>query len=157
MTKDAWLNDRIMDAAKNLICKALGKIDSFQSVLNSQKQSNYSFRSVNNKPIQLLHDGNSHWLLYFYSSGRVQICDSMKSNAGWFTLRSLNARYRNFKDTSSGNLTLSLLPVQKQEEGFNCNAFAIAYAADILDGKSTIDARLMYSIDALMYQQQETI
>ena len=36
-TKDAWLNDRIMDAAQKLICKALGKIGSFQSLLNSQK------------------------------------------------------------------------------------------------------------------------
>ena len=37
MTKDALLNDRIIDAAQNVICKALGKIDSFQSVLNPQK------------------------------------------------------------------------------------------------------------------------
>ena len=39
-TKDAWLNDRIMDAAKKLICKALGKIDSYQPVLNSGKKRN---------------------------------------------------------------------------------------------------------------------
>ena len=26
MTKDVWLNERIMDAAQKLICKALGKI-----------------------------------------------------------------------------------------------------------------------------------
>ena len=36
-TKDAWLNDRIMDADQKLIRKVLGKIGSFQSVLNSQK------------------------------------------------------------------------------------------------------------------------
>ena len=36
MTKDAWPNNGIMDAAQKLICKALSKIDSFQSVLNSQ-------------------------------------------------------------------------------------------------------------------------
>ena len=42
---------------------------------------------------------------------------------------------------STGKLTLSLLPVQKQKDGFNCGAFAIAYATEILDGKSPIDAR----------------
>ena len=141
MTKDAWLNDRIMSTAQKLICKALYKIDSFQSVLNSQKRSNYSFRAGNNEHIQLLNDGNNHWLLSVCSSGRVQIFDSLKNNAGRFTLRSLNVIYRNFKDMSTGKLTLSLLPVQKQKDGFNCGAFAIAYATEILDGKSPIDAR----------------
>ena len=47
MTKDAWLYDRIMDADQKLICKALVKIDSFHSVLNSQKRSNYPFIAVN--------------------------------------------------------------------------------------------------------------
>ena len=66
-TKDAWLNDRIMDAAQKLICKTSGKIDSFQSVLNSQKRSDYLFRVVNNEHIQLLHDGNNEkprWSVY---------------------------------------------------------------------------------------------
>ena len=60
MTKDVWLNDRIMDAAQKLFCKALSKIDSFQSVLNPQKRSNYPFRAVKNEHIQLVHDGNNH-------------------------------------------------------------------------------------------------
>ena len=36
--EDAWFNNRILDGAQKLICKALGKIDSFQSVPNSQKK-----------------------------------------------------------------------------------------------------------------------
>ena len=78
MTKDAWLHDRIMKAAQKLICKALGKIDSFQSVLNSQKRSHYPFRAVKNEHIQLLHDR----------------CDSLKYHAGRFMLKSLNALYQ---------------------------------------------------------------
>ena len=123
------------------ICKALGKIDSFPSVLNSQKKTNYPIRAVMNKHIQLLLDGSSYWLLSFYSSGRVQICSSLKNHAGRFTLRSLNTLYRNFKDASSGKLTLSFLPVQKQEDDFNCGGFAIAYAAEIIYAKSPIDAQ----------------
>ena len=125
-----------MDAAQKLICKALCKIDSYQSVLNSEKKRNYSLRVVNNEHIQLLHDGNNHLLLSFCSSGRVLICDSLKSNAGRITQSRLNALYQNLKGTTSGKLTLSFLPVQKQEHRFNCGPFIIAYAAEILDGKS---------------------
>ena len=48
------------------------------------------------------------------------------------TIRGLNALYQNFKDTSIRKLTLSFLPVQKQEGDFNCGSFAIVYAAEIL-------------------------
>ena len=34
LSKDAWLNDRIMDAARKLICKEIGTDESYQSVLN---------------------------------------------------------------------------------------------------------------------------
>ena len=138
---NAWLNDRIIDAAQKLIWKALGKIGSCQSDLNSRKRPNYPFRAVNNEHIQLLHDGNNHRLLSFRSSNCAQIRNSRKNHAGRFTLRNLIALYQNFKDTSSGKLTLSSLPVQKQQDGFNCGTFAIAYAAEILDGKSVIDAQ----------------
>ena len=36
---------------------------------------------------------------------------------------------------------MSFLPVQKQSDGFNCGPFAIAYAAEILNGKSPIEAQ----------------
>ena len=50
MTKDAWLKDRIMNTAQKLICKALGKVGSFQSVLNSQKGfTDYLFRAAKNE------------------------------------------------------------------------------------------------------------
>ena len=34
----------------------------------------------------------------------------------------------------------TFLPVQKQTDGYNCGPFSIAYAAEILDGKSPMDA-----------------
>ena len=39
LSKTAWLNDAIMDAAQRLICKTLGKEDEYQSVLNWQKKA----------------------------------------------------------------------------------------------------------------------
>ena len=35
-----WRNGNIMDAAQKLICKALGKSELYQSVLNRQKRGN---------------------------------------------------------------------------------------------------------------------
>lgn len=39
-------------------------------------------------------------------------------------------------------LSFLFLFVQKQEDDFNCDAFAIVYTAEILDGKFSIDAQL---------------
>ena len=36
---------------------------------------------------------------------------------------------------------MTFLPVQKQPDGYNCGPFAIAYAAEVLDGNSPIDAK----------------
>ena len=35
---------------------------------------------------------------------------------------------------------MTFLPVQKQPDGYNCRAFAIAYAAELLDGQCPSDA-----------------
>ena len=40
-----------------------------------------------------------------------------------------------------GNLRVTFLPVQKQPDGYNCGPFAIAYGAEILDGKSPMEAQ----------------
>ena len=76
---DCWLNDNIIDAGKKLICKAFGSLEMYQSVLNCQKERQMYF-PVSGYHIQLLHDGNCHWLLAFNSSGRVQVCDSHRNN-----------------------------------------------------------------------------
>ena len=72
LQEDGWLNDNLMDAAQKLICKVIGYIDSYQSVLNSQKDSTY-YTVCNNEHLQLLHDGKNHWLLSCNSNGRVQV------------------------------------------------------------------------------------
>ena len=123
-----------MDAGQNLIFKVLGKTNRFQSVLNPQKRSSYSFRAVNNEFIQLLHDVKNHWLLSFLFQWPRSDIRWPENHAGRFIPRSLNALYRNLKDTPSGKLPLSFLHVQNQ-------AIAIVHATKIQDGKSPFDAR----------------
>ena len=78
LSKDAWLNDRIMDAAQILICKEIGTDESYQSVLNSEKKTIDPFHPVSQEHVQLLHDGANHWFLSFCSNGRIQVCDSLR-------------------------------------------------------------------------------
>ena len=51
----------------------------------------------------------------------------------------MKSLYRLFVD-EPGKLVVSIVPVQKQNDGYNCGLFAIAFAAVILDGKSPEDA-----------------
>ena len=78
-SKDGWLNNNLMDAGQKLICKAIGSLETYQSVLNCHKKESTYF-PVSGDHIQLLHDGSCHWLLVFTSNGRVQVCDSLRTN-----------------------------------------------------------------------------
>ena len=139
LSKNAWLNDRIMDADQKLICKTLGEEDTYLSVLNNQKKTAIPFQPVYQDHIQLLHDGGAHWFLTFCSSGRVQICDSLKSKLNRNSQKSIFSLYKNVVG-ENGKVNPIFLPVQQQPDGFNCGVFAIAFAAEILDGQSPIEA-----------------
>ena len=57
-----WLNDNIMDATQKLICKALGRLESCQSVLNCQKRGTLFF-SISEEHIKRMHNGAKHWFI----------------------------------------------------------------------------------------------
>ena len=59
-----------------LICKALGRLESHQLVLNWQKRGT-PFSNISEEHIQLMHNGANHWLISFRSNDRIQICDSL--------------------------------------------------------------------------------
>ena len=139
LSEASWLNDSIMDAAQILLCKALGTEKTYQSVLNWQKKCGVPFTAVNDGHIQLMHDGNNHWLLSFCTSGGVNVCDSLRRSINGVTKKCLKCLYRLFED-KTGKLTVSILPVQIQNDGYNCGLFAIAFAAEVLDGQSPEDA-----------------
>ena len=62
-SKDGWLNDNLMDTGEQLICKVLGRLETYQSVLNCQKKE-LTYFPVSGDHIQLLHDGSCHSLLH---------------------------------------------------------------------------------------------
>ena len=64
-SNNAWLNGRIMDAAQKLICREIGAMDSYQSLLNSERKTENPYQPVSQEHVQLLHDGSNHWFLSF--------------------------------------------------------------------------------------------
>ena len=69
-----------MDDVQKLICKALGSMESYQSVLNWQKRGTPFFEFAE-EHIQLMHDGVNHWLLSFNWNGRVIVCTQILLNS----------------------------------------------------------------------------
>ena len=145
---NCWLNDNVMDAGQKLICKALGSLETYQSVLNCQKKRQTYF-PVSGDHIQLLHDGNCHWLLAFSSSGRVQVCDSLSTNLTSVSKQCLKSLYQPL--LRNGKLEVKFLPVEKQADGFNCGLFALVYASILLDGKSPTDFRFLVKDESSLY------
>ena len=132
------LNDNLMDAAQKLICKSLNNLECYQSVLNSQKRDVTFFAETKDR-IQLMHDGKDHWYLSFSVDGRVQVCESLRTNLSIVTRKCLKALYRPHLD-QNGKLNVALLPVQRQSAGNNCGLFAVAFAADIVYGLSPMES-----------------
>ena len=144
LSKDEWLNDQLMDAAQKFICEEIGTPFTFQTVLNSQKIDVEPYQAVYEEHIQLLHDGRNHWILSFCSNGPVQVCDSLNTALTRSSRKAIRSLYKHY---FFGDEVISFLPVQRQPDGYNCGLFAIAFAAEILDGKSPSEA--IFSVDKM--------
>ena len=134
-SKDGWLNDNLMDAVQQLICKTLGSLETYQSVLNCQKKESTYF-PVSGDHIQLLHNGSCHWLLVFTSSDRVQVCDSLRTNLTSISKKCLKSLFHPL--VKNGKFEVTFLPVDKQTHGSNYGLFALGYASILFDGKSPL-------------------
>ena len=77
LSKDAWLNDRIMDAAQKLIC-----ID--------------PFHPLSQEHVQLLHEGANHWFPSFCSNERVQDYDSLRSSLTRSSRKSIRSLFKHY-------------------------------------------------------------
>ena len=146
-SKGEWLNDQLIDAAQKLICEEIGTPFTFQTVLNSQKKDVEHYRAVYEKHIQLLHDGRNHWILSFCSNGRVQVCDSLNTALTHSSRKAIRSLYKHY---FAGDEVIFFLPVQRQPNGYSCGLFAIAFTAEILDGKSPSEA--IFSVDEMRGQ-----
>ena len=74
------------------------------------------------------------------------MCDSPRSTLSNVTKRCLKALYEPLLD-DNGKLSATFLHVQKQNDGFNCGVYAIAFAADFLHVVSPMESQ--YDVDRM--------
>ena len=74
-----------MDAVQKMICKALGRLESYQSVLNWEEWTPFS--NIIEEHIQLMHNGAKLWLMPSISN------DSLHTNLTPVTKNCLKALY----------------------------------------------------------------
>ena len=110
-SKDGSLKDNLMHAGQQLLCKAVGSLKTYQSVLNCQKKESTYF-PVSGNHSQLLHDGSCHWLLAFTSSGRLQMCDSLRTNVTLISKKCLKSLFQPL--VKNGKLEVTFPLVDKQ-------------------------------------------
>ena len=60
------------------------------------------------------------------------MCDSLRSKLTPASSKSIRSLFMHYVTNDGQRITM--LPVQKQPDGFNCGLFAIAFAAELLDG-----------------------
>ena len=70
--------------------------------------------------------------------------DSLNTTLTRSSRKSIRSLYKHY---FAGDEVISFLPVQRQPGGYNCGLFAIAFAAEILDGKSPSEA--LFSVDEM--------
>ena len=153
-----WLNNNIMDAAQKLICKALGRLELHQFVLNWQKRV-APFFNISEEHFQFMHKSANHWLISFRSNDRIQICDSLYTNLTPVIKNCLKALNK-AKVEKNGKLSVNIVLVEKQRDGYKCRLFGNAFATDVLNGlspaNSCFDVSLMRS-NLLQYLETEEL
>ena len=68
-----------------------------------------------------------------------QVCNSLHTKISSVTKECLKALYKSLIE-KDGKLTIKIVPVQTQKDGYNCGLFAIAFAADIVQGISPTES-----------------
>ena len=85
-----------------------------------------------------MHNVANHWFMSFNSNDRIQISDSLYLNLTLVIKNCLKALYKS-KVEKNWKLSVAIVPVQKQSDGYNSGRFAIVFATDVLNGLSPVD------------------
>ena len=104
----------------------------YQSALNFQRRVKYC-KAVTQEGVYCVTTLLSV-VLKLCSNSHVQICDSVNSTLTQTSRKSIQAIYRNFS-RGNANVMVTLLPIQKQQDVYNCGLFAVTFVITILEGK----------------------
>ena len=86
-----------------------------------------------------MHNGAEYWLMSFSSNDRVQIRDSLFTNLTPVIKNCLKALCKS-RVGKNRKVSVTIVPVQKQSDRYNCRLFAFAFGTDVLRGLSLGDS-----------------
>ena len=118
------LSDNVINTMQNMM-KKLYNVNGLQDPVLGQK---LNFKSLDRPFIQILHDGNLHWVAistYGTKEGTVDYMDSLfRGNIALHTKRQI-CTIMKCKEKS---LKINVVPVQQQSNGVDCGVYATAFA-----------------------------
>ena len=125
-----WLSDSVINTCQRLLKEAHPHVNGLQNTLLGQT---LPFRVELDEFVQILHDGNIHWLcvtIIGSNKGEVTILDNMKTLPSPHTVKQIAALLH------SSNLVLSLHfgGSSVQNGGSDCGRYAIANATALCAG-----------------------
>ena len=131
LSRTAWLNDDIINAAQKLLKKANPAIPGLQDVCCGLTMN---FDVEPGEFIQILHTGHGHWNTVSTVGVRhseVQIFDSM-----YMCIPTMaKAQITNLLNTVESSVTVSFMDVQMQSGEYDCGLFSIAFATALVFGE----------------------
>jgi len=131
-----WLNDVVMQKVNEMIKVQYPSIRGLQDPLNSKRKSMLSPVPVDNNctSVQIHHNGCKHWVLSTSIGNDVFLYDSLNEKPSENLKDQLFSCYSNCQE--DGRLKVCKKRVFLQTGGEDCGLYCIAYAVDIVNGRS---------------------
>ena len=142
ISNNRMLTDTIINAAQNIIHLQHPSIAGLQDTLLGQSfyskdakdQQSFRFKELPDQPfVQVLHDGNIHWLAISTINclpGEVFIMDSMfRGKINHHVQRQICS----IMHCSMNTIKATVLPLQQQTNGIDCGLYALAFIVYLLE------------------------
>ena len=130
---DRIINQRFLnDTVIRYFQKLVKNVNGFEDPLLGQK---LNFKECSEEFIQLLHDGRHHWMTISTldcQPGKGKYYDSMFKGKLTESEKNQICCITRFKGK---NIKIDVVPVQQQQNGFDCGVYAIAFVVSLVNKK----------------------
>jgi len=131
ISNQQMLSDNVINVLQKMLKRQYHNTSGLQDTVLGQT---LSFDVIQNKPfVQILHNGNAHWLAistFHCEPGHVNILDS-KCNKGRMTVDT-KKQIAAIMFCQTSSIIANFIPVQQQTNGIDCGLYAIAFVQHIL-------------------------
>ena len=138
LSRNGCLNDNHIRISCNVIKKDHTEISGLQDPV---LQQNFSWNVPKGDFVQVLHVGHCHWITISnigQSKGNIGVYDSLCSKP------SKETRELIFKYVNNENVTINVMNVHRQLNGYDCGVYAVAFAKTLVSLKDPCEQSYLY-------------